>query len=327
MNLSLDFTDATAAATSPGDLHPALWRASQVGRGDGTATATGFSDLDLHLPGGGWPHRALTELLLPHAGVGEMRLLAPALSALAPGCEAARGRGLQSTPKSTLKSTPKNTPQSTPQSTPQGTPMSTPMSTLHKGRTTGDRAVLLFDPPAGLCGQALATLGLDASRWVVIQGRDGLQGRARNLLPAADVLWALEQALKSGHVGAVLAWLPSRLRADSLRRLQLAAQSHDGPAFVLRDADARLRPSAAPLRLWLSAAGPDELSLRIVKRRGPPLAAPLRLMLAPVLPPVVRARAGQLRNVTGPWPAATPAPLLPPAAGVMQPVALPQAAG
>ena len=60
--------------------------------------------------------------------------------------------------------------------------------------------------------------------------------RLAPLLPGADVLWALEQSLKSGHVGAVLAWLPVNLRADALRRLQLAAQAHDGPVFLFRDA-------------------------------------------------------------------------------------------
>jgi protein ImuB len=76
------------------------------------------------------------------------------------------------------------------------------------------------------------------------------------------MLWALEQALKSGHLGAVLAWLPARLPADALRRLQLAAQAHDGPAFLLRDVQERQRPSAAPLRLLLAPAGPDELRVR-----------------------------------------------------------------
>ena len=51
------------------------------------------------------------------------------------------------------------------------------------------------------------------------------------------------------------------------------------------------RPSAAPLRLLLAPAGPDELALRIVKRRGPPLLQPLRLALPPVLSAPARARA------------------------------------
>ena len=69
--------------------------------------------------------------------------------------------------------------------------------------------------------------------------------------PGSDSLWALEQALKSGHVGAVVAWLPPRLRAERLRRLQLAAHSHDGPAFVMREAGRRQR--ARPPRRCASA--------------------------------------------------------------------------
>ena len=113
----------------------------------------------------------------------------------------------------------------------------------------------------------------------------------RRLLPSADLLWALEQALKSGHVGAVLAWLPQRLKADALRRLQLAAQSHDGPAFLFREVDARVKPSAAPLRLLLQGAGIDRLSVRVLKRRGPPLTQPLMLALPPILSERLRARA------------------------------------
>ena len=77
------------------------------------------------------------------------------------------------------------------------------------------------------------------------------------MIPGADSLWALEQALKSGHVGALVAWLPPRLRAERLRRLQLAAQAHDGPAFVMRELEARHRPTAAPLRLPLRPGGGD----------------------------------------------------------------------
>ncbi len=230
---------AQAPPAAPELLHPALWRAHQIGRPRETTLASGFAALDAQLPGGGWPHRVLTELLLAHPGVGEMRLLAPALAAVA---------GLQ-------------------------------------------RSVMLFDPPAALCGWALAQLGVDAQQLIVVHGRDGATGaRMRHLLASADLLWSLEQALKSGHVGAVLAWLPDRLRADALRRLQLAAQVHDGPVFLLRGIEMRLRPSAAPLRLALHGVGVDELSVQILKRRGPALAQPLRLGLPPVLPAALRAR-------------------------------------
>jgi protein ImuA len=244
---------ASALESRIENLHPALWRANSLGASRAAVSTSGFAVLDAQLPGGGWPHRVLTELLLPHPGLGEMRLLAPALAAIVKG---------------------------------------------DAGGAAPGRDVMLFDPPASLCGWALAQLGVDASRLLVVYGRDGPRGAAqrhllRPLMPGADLLWALEQALKSGHVGAVLAWLPTRLPADALRRLQLAAQAHDGPAFVLRAIDARIKPSAAPLRLALQCGGIDALSVRVLKRRGPPLAQPLQLALPPVLTLRLRERAQQ----------------------------------
>lgn len=244
---------APSSAPTPAgveELHPALWRAHQLGRpgcGVGAATAaSGYPELDVQLPGGGWPARVLTELLLPHAGVGELRLLAPVLGAL-------------------------------------------------QGR---QRGVMWFDPPAEPSALALTALGLDLQQLIVVRSRQAALGRvkgaARGKLPAADILWALEQALKSGHLGAAVAWLPARLPADALRRLQLAAQGHDGPVFLLRDAQERQRPSAAPLRLLLGSAGPDLLRVTLLKRRGPPLAQPLTLALAPVLSAPALARALRL---------------------------------
>ena len=260
----------SSPAPDPGALHPALWRAHQLARCGEAVLPTGFAALDAQLPGGGWPRRALTELLLPHPGVGEMRLLAPALAAVA-------GPGAQ-------------------------------------------RSVLLFNPPAEPCAHALWQLGVDTRQLIVVHGRGGSAAAPPQRLPArggpaaapsqrlpghgdpaptacqrppgADVLWAMEQALRSGHAGAVLAWLPDGLRADALRRLQLAAQAHDGPAFVLRGMAARTRPSPAPLRLALhGSAEADELSVHVLKRRGPALAQPLRLLLPPVLPEGLKARA------------------------------------
>jgi protein ImuA len=103
-------------------------------------------------------------------------------------------------------------------------------------------------------------------------------------------LWAMEQALRSGQVGAVLAWPPHGLRADAVRRLQLAAARHDGPVFFFRDLRARLESSPAALRLALHAAGPGSLSVHLLKRRGPALLRPLALTLPSVLPPALHQR-------------------------------------
>jgi len=222
---------ATIARRAPETLHPALWLGHQLGRSGSHAVASGFAALDAELPGGGWPRRVLSELLLPHAGVGEIRLLAPALVA-------AQRAG---------------------------------------------RLVMMFDPPAALSATALARLDLDLEELLVVNTRS-------RVVPGSDSLWALEQALKSGHVGAVVAWLPPRLRAERLRRLQLAAHNHDGVAFVLREAAAAGRPTASPVRLALQAGGVDRLQLRILKRRGPPLETPLQLALPAVLSNAARRR-------------------------------------
>ncbi|MCK5858425.1 MAG: translesion DNA synthesis-associated protein ImuA [Abyssibacter sp.] len=44
--------------------------------------STGFDALDAALPGGGWPHSGLVEILYPEIGLGELSLLAPSLAAL-----------------------------------------------------------------------------------------------------------------------------------------------------------------------------------------------------------------------------------------------------
>jgi len=60
--------------------HPGIWRGRSVAR---TATlSTGYPALDEALPGGGWPRAGLIEILTPRFGLGELRLLAPALACL-----------------------------------------------------------------------------------------------------------------------------------------------------------------------------------------------------------------------------------------------------
>lgn len=231
-----------ALLAEPSALHPALWRArGGGGPGGAGAVPSGFAALDVELPGGGWPVRALTELLLPEPGVGEIRLLAPLLAGLA---QAGRG-------------------------------------------------VMLFDPPAEVNAVALAELGWPPGLCIVVRSRKppmvqagpGGQKKAlrRSAPPGAELCWAVEQALRSGQAGAVLAWPGATARPEVLRRLQLAAQGHEGPAFLLRELAAQSQPSPAPLRVVLQPAGGDELALQIVKRRGPAMGQPLRLALAPVL--------------------------------------------
>ena len=59
-----------------------LWRASSIDYDIKEGVSSGFDILDRHLPGAGWPESGVTELLLDHSGIGELRLLAPALAHL-----------------------------------------------------------------------------------------------------------------------------------------------------------------------------------------------------------------------------------------------------
>jgi len=63
-------------------LHnPLLWRGDAKARVERTV-ASGFAELDRELPGGGWPQGSLIELLADREGIGEVRLLLPALERL-----------------------------------------------------------------------------------------------------------------------------------------------------------------------------------------------------------------------------------------------------
>lgn len=62
--------------------HPALWRGSDLAKTRFAGIPSGSAALDAELPGGGWPVGLLTEILPAHEGIGELRLLGPALAAI-----------------------------------------------------------------------------------------------------------------------------------------------------------------------------------------------------------------------------------------------------
>lgn len=66
------------------ELHPSIWRASQLARSSSRCIDSGHPVLASQLPGGGWPTGELTELLVSAPGLGEIRFLGPALAAVAP---------------------------------------------------------------------------------------------------------------------------------------------------------------------------------------------------------------------------------------------------
>ncbi len=82
MNFCHPMARSDPIIAAPETLHPSLWLASQLAQSLDRCVDTGYPALSTQLPGGGWPTGTLFELLLPQPGVGELRLLRPALAAL-----------------------------------------------------------------------------------------------------------------------------------------------------------------------------------------------------------------------------------------------------
>lgn len=64
-------------------LHPSIWRASQLARSTSRCIDAGLPTLSAELGDSGWPTGALIDLMVQQPGIGELRLLAPALSKVA----------------------------------------------------------------------------------------------------------------------------------------------------------------------------------------------------------------------------------------------------
>jgi protein ImuA len=101
----------------------------------------------------------------------------------------------------------------------------------------------------------LASAGVDLSRVMVVRPRGG-----------ADGLWAVEQTLRAGTCGAVLAWLNT---ADTgvMRRLQLAAEAGNSWGVLFRPQRMAGQASPAALRLKLEPTARG-LAVHVLKRRG-----------------------------------------------------------
>ncbi len=161
-----------------------VWRAGRAWQLPAGGEPTGHAALDALLPQCGWPRRALTELLLPADGVGELSLLLPTLARM----------------------------------------------------TRAGGTVALVAPPYIPYAPAWQAAGVDLAHLEIVEA------------DARNALWAFEQCLRSGACAAVIGW-PRQADAQSLRRLQVAADSGDCLGFALRDRKHVANPSPAALRL------------------------------------------------------------------------------
>jgi protein ImuA len=119
-----------------------------------------------------------------------------------------------------------------------------------------DRKIALWlSPPYEVHAVALAQYGLTPSQhWLC------------SISSAADLQWAMSQALRSGACHTVLAWA-ARLQPAALRTLKLAAHTGGTVGVLFRSAqDARVA-SPATLRLRLEAHD-GAIQIAILKMRG-----------------------------------------------------------
>jgi protein ImuA len=87
---------------------------------------------------------------------------------------------------------------------------------------------------------------------------------------AADENWALDQALRSPGVAAVLCWI-ERLQPRAWRRMQLAAEATGNLGLFIRPATARGDPSWADVRFLvepLSTSAGRQLRVELLRLRG-----------------------------------------------------------
>ncbi len=210
-----------------------LWRARETGGGAAAVAPvglpTGYAALDRCLPGAGWPRQGLIEILSDQRGIGELRLLLPALAALC------RDEGAAD--------------EVYPPPRPDHARSAMPPHDRGSGGW-----IAWVSPPYRPYAPSLAAWGIDVGRMLVVNG-------------AGATEWAMDQALRSESCSAVLGWANPR-DPHALRRLQLAAEASRSLAVLYRPLQAGLTPSPAVLRLALLGGGTEGLQVRIVKSRG-----------------------------------------------------------
>ena len=106
---------------------------------------------------------------------------------------------------------------------------------------------LPWTAPAALYGPGLAQAGLATERLILARARK-----------PAELLWALEEGLRSGALAAAVGEPDGRLTLTASRRLQLAAETGGGFGFLISTRDDAAAPSALHSR-WRAEPLPSEI--------------------------------------------------------------------
>lgn len=217
--------------------HPLLWRGQSGSLADTPAIATGFEALDHYLPGGGWPLTGISEIFIEHYGLGELRVLMPALAVLSHRAVEAK--------KWIVWIAPPFVPYAP--------------ALAHYGVDL--RRILLVHPSKGA-----KKLGSDP-----IFGKMGSDPNFSS--DSKETLWAVEQAIRSQSSIATLAWI-KQADVTALRRLQLGAERHRCWTVLFRPAETISQNSPAALRFSLSSGrsssgeNPADIRVEVQKCRG-----------------------------------------------------------
>lgn len=204
--------------------HPLLWRgqhSGSAGQTAGTATiATGFPALDRYLPGGGWPLTGITEIFVEHYGLGELRLLMPALARLSQHAVKARPWIVWIAPPFV--------------------PYAPALA--HHGIELN--RILLVHPDATKSAVTMSP----AMRAPMTKRAARQQSDAET----KEALWAVEQVIRSQSSVAAFAWV-READVTALRRLQLGAEACRCWTVLFRPMAAMGQSSPAALRFRLSS--------------------------------------------------------------------------
>jgi cell division inhibitor SulA len=181
--------------------------------------------------------------------------------------------------------------------------------------------IALVAPPHIPYAPAFAGYGIDPARVIVIAAAEDKHR-----------WWAAEQVLRANCAGALLFW-PRVVSDQRLRRLQLAVQEGEVPAFLFAGTARAAHASPAPLRIRLSAHSTRavspatqptmQLRLDIFKRRGGTMSRPLMLDVA-LMP---KALLEQALSIVEPPPRCNEQPVMnrPPSLHRRHPIGAPQA--
>ncbi|MDA0791299.1 MAG: hypothetical protein O2780_17800 [Proteobacteria bacterium] len=209
-----------------------LWRASSIDRELQSGISSGFDVLDRELPGAGWPADGVTELLYDTPGIGEFRLLAPALARLS-----------RSQSRRIVLISPPYIPYP---------------PALHALGIDLD-ALLVVRPGNGrdmlwAMEQALGSKGCS----VVLAWANRTPGRKRST----------GQAQQKGPGNGLEKGLENGLSDKQIRRLQVASKEGRSWHILFRPAAAARVHSPAELRIHLGPDTGGAINLKILKRRG-----------------------------------------------------------